>query len=121
MHLIHAELFGELKAAGFEVAAGQMGENITTEGIDLLALPEKARLHIGESAIVELTGLRNPCKQLEQLQPGLMQAVLDRDEQGQLVRKSGVMGVVITGGVVTTGDGIRVVLPPPPHVPLDRI
>lgn len=121
VHLIHAELFEELAAAGFEVAPGQMGENITTHGIDLLALPVKTRLHIGESAIVELTGLRNPCKQLDGLQPGLMAAVLDRDDQGQLIRKAGVMGVVVASGVVLADDRIRIDLPPEPHHPLDRV
>ncbi len=121
IHLIHAELFDELKAAGFDIAPGQMGENITTQGIDLLALPANTRLHIGDAAIVEITGLRNPCQQLNQLQPGLMQAVLDRDSQGRLVRKAGVMGVVIAGGEVTPGDRIRITLPPEPYQPLDRV
>ncbi|MEP0981271.1 MOSC domain-containing protein [Leptolyngbya sp. FACHB-17] len=121
VHLIHAELHDELQAAGFSVSAGQMGENITTRGIDLLNLPAGTRLHLGNSAIVELTGLRNPCAQLDRFQPGLMSAVLDHDEQGKLIRKSGVMSIVVADGEVRPGDGIQVELPPAPHQPLDRV
>lgn len=121
VHLIHAELHDELQATGFSVSAGQMGENITTRGIDLLNLPTGTRLHLGDSAIVELTGLRNPCAQLDRFQPGLMAAVLDRDEQGNLIRKSGVMAIVVADGEVRPGDAIRVELPPLPHQPLDRV
>lgn len=121
VHLIHAELHEELRAAGFEVSAGQMGENITTRGIDLLGLPTGARLHIGGAAVVEVTGLRNPCKQLDDFQQGLMAAVLDRDEEGQLIRKAGVMGIVISGGEVKLGDSIVLELPPEPHQPLKPV
>lgn len=121
VHLIHAELHEELRAAGFEVSAGQMGENITTRGIDLLGLPAGARLHIGDTAVVEVTGLRNPCKQLDDFQQGLMAAVLDRDEQGQLIRKAGVMGIVVSGGEVKPGDPIVLELPPGPHQPLEVV
>lgn len=121
VHLIHAELHDELRAAGFIVSAGQMGENITTRGIDLLALPTGTRLHIGDTAIVELTGLRNPCAQLDRFQPGLMAAVLGRDEQGKLVRKAGVMGIVAVGGEVRPGDPIEIELQPEPYQPLDRV
>ena len=121
VHLVHAELHDELRAAGFDVSAGQMGENVTTRGVDLLGLPTGATLHLGETASVELTGLRNPCKQLDGLQPGLMRAVLDRDEGGNLVRKAGVMGVVVAGGEVRPGDGVRVELPPGPHRPLEKV
>lgn len=121
VHLIHAELHDELQAAGFTVCAGDMGENITTRGIDLLGLPTGARLHIGNTAIVEVTGLRNPCAQLDNFQPGLMNAVLDRDAQGNLLRKAGIMGIVQTGGEVRSGDTIRVELPPEPHHPLERV
>ena len=121
VHLIHAELHDELRAGGFDVAAGQMGENVTTRGVDLLGLPTGARLHLGEAAVVEVTGLRNPCAQLDGSQPGLMAAVLGRDAQGNLVRQAGVMGVVLTGGEVRPGDPIRVELPPPPHRPLKRV
>lgn len=121
VHLIHAELHQELRAGGFDVAAGQMGENITTGGIDLLGLPAGSRLRLGDEAIVELTGLRNPCAQLEQIQAGLMAAVLDRDQQGNLIRKAGVMAIVVAGGPVRPGDPIVVDLPPPPHRPLEPV
>ena len=121
VHLIHAELHDQLCAAGFAVAAGQMGENITTRGIDLLGLPRGARLHLGNNALVEITGLRNPCYQLDDFQPGLMAAVLDRDEAGNLVRKAGVMAIVVTGGEVRPGDSIRVELPPEPHRRLEAV
>ena len=118
VHLVHAELHDDLRAAGHDVTPGLMGENVTTRGVDLLGLPTGARLHLGATAIVEVTGLRNPCTQLDGLQPGLMAAVLDRDADSALVRKAGVMGVVLVGGVVRPGDAIRVELPPPPHAPL---
>ena len=121
VHLIHAELHDELRAAGFAVSAGEMGENVTTRGIDLLALPAGARLHLGGDAVVEVTGLRNPCAQLDRFQPGLMAAVLGRDEHGGLVRKSGVMGIVLAGGDVRPGDPVRVELPPEPHRPLEPV
>ncbi len=115
VHLIHAELHDELLTRGFAIAAGQMGENVTTRGVDLLGLPVGTRLHLGKTAVVEVTGLRNPCFQLDGIQPGLMKAVLDQDERGNLVRKAGVMSVVLTDGDVVPGDPIRVELPPPPH------
>jgi len=114
VHLIHAELHDELHAAGFDVAAGQMGENVTTRGVDLLGLPAGTRLRLGDTATVELTGLRNPCDQLDGLQPGLMAATLARGEQGNLVRKAGVMAIVISAGAVRPGDPIAVELPPKP-------
>jgi MOSC domain-containing protein YiiM len=115
VHLIHAELHDELRAAGFTVAPGQMGENVTTRGVDLLGLPTGTRLRLGATAVVELTGLRNPCAQLDGIQPGLMQATLGRDRDGGLVRKAGVMAVVVAGGEVRPGDPIAVQLPPEPH------
>lgn len=121
VHLIHAELLDELNARGFDVAAGQLGENVTTRGIDLLGLPRGARLHLGDAAVLEITGLRNPCRQLDGLRPGLMKAVLDRNADGTLRRKSGVMAVVLSGGCVRAGDGIRLVLPDGPHVPLECV
>jgi MOSC domain-containing protein YiiM len=121
VHLIHAELHDELRAAGFEVSPGQMGENVTTRGLDLLALPTGARLHLGAAAVIELTGLRNPCVQLDGVAEGLMAATLDRDEQGNLVRKAGVMGVVLTGGQVRAGDSIRIELPDEPHARLEPV
>ena len=121
VHLIHAELHDELRERGFDVSAGQMGENITTRGIDLLGLPTGARLHIGKTAVVEITGLRNPCYQLDDFQKGLMKAVLDRDEQGNLIRKAGVMGIVLVDGEVGVHDGIRVETPHGPHEPLKPV
>ncbi len=121
VHLIHAELHDELRAAGFDVSPGQMGENVTTRGVDLLGLPTGALLRPGETAVVEVTGLRNPCKQLDGFRPGLMAAVLDRDERGNLVRKAGVMGIVLAGGEVRTGDPIHVELPSEPHRSLERV
>ncbi|HLZ73223.1 MAG TPA: MOSC domain-containing protein [Dehalococcoidia bacterium] len=118
VHLIHAELHDRLRGQGFNVWPGAMGENITTRGIDLLALPAGTRLRLGEDAEVEITGLRNPCAQLDGLQPGLLAAVLDRDAQGQLIRKAGVMGIVLTGGEVRPADPIALELPPAPHRPL---
>jgi MOSC domain-containing protein YiiM len=121
VHLIHAELHNELRAAGFTVGAGQMGENITTRGVDLLRLPTGARLHLGDTAVVEVTGLRNPCVQLDQFQSGLLAAVLERDVQGALIRKAGVMAIVVAGGEVRPGDPITVSLPPQPHRPLEVV
>ena len=121
VHLIHAELHDELRAAGFVVAAGQMGENITTRGVALLDLPTGTRLRLGVEAIVEITGLRNPCTQLDSIQRGLMAAVLDRDAEGNLVRKAGVMAVVIAGGVVCPGDTITIELPPSSRQPLQPV
>ena len=121
VHLIHEELFAELRRDGFDLGPGAIGENVTTRGIDLLRLPTGARLRLGADAVVEITGLRNPCRQLDAFQPGLMAAVLDRDAEGRLVRKSGVMAVVITGGDVQAGDAIAVELPvgePQPLVPV---
>jgi hypothetical protein len=121
VHLIHAELLDELREKGFSVAPGDMGENITTQGVDLLNLPTGSRLHIGETAVVEITGLRNPCSQIDDFQPGLMKAVLDRDEHGELVRKSGVMAIVIHGGDVGPGDAIHVEQPDEPYVRLQPV
>ncbi|PKP77033.1 MAG: MOSC domain-containing protein [Alphaproteobacteria bacterium HGW-Alphaproteobacteria-3] len=121
VHLIHAELMDELEARGFTVAPGRMGENITTRGVELLALPAGTNLHIGDSAIIEVTGLRNPCTQLDGIQPGLMQAVLGRDADGNLIRKAGIMGIVLQGGEVKPNDSIRIVLPPEPHSPLKPV
>ena len=114
VHLIHTELHEELNNAGLKILSGQMGENITTKGIDLLNLPTDTRLHINE-AIIQVTGLRNPCAQLDNFQPGLMAAVLDKDENGRLIRKAGIMGVVIAGGTISAGDTIRVELPKQPY------
>ncbi|MEO3855199.1 MOSC domain-containing protein [Acrocarpospora sp. B8E8] len=118
VHLIHAELHEELAEAGFAVRAGEMGENVTTRGLDLLALPTGTRLRLGSEAVVEVTGLRNPCVQLDNFQHGLMKAVLGRTEDGELIRKAGVMAVVIKGGDVRPGDPIALEYPPEPHIRL---
>lgn len=121
VHLIHAELFDEVGAAGYRVAPGDMGENVTTSGVDLLGLPEGTLLHLGDTACVRVTGLRNPCQQINGFEPGLLRAVLGRAEDGTVERKGGVMSVVVTGGVVRAGDQVRVELPagePQPLLPV---
>ncbi|MCP4438577.1 MAG: MOSC domain-containing protein [Aureispira sp.] len=121
VHLIHQELHEELKQKGFGIKAGEMGENITTKGIDLLSLPKDTVLHIGALAKIRITGLRNPCHQLDGLAKGLMKAVLDRAEDGTLIRKAGVMAVVEEGGLVRIADEIIVELPQKPYIKLDRV
>ncbi|MFE7560136.1 MOSC domain-containing protein [Kitasatospora sp. NPDC057500] len=121
VHLIHEELFDEVGERGFKVAPGQLGENVTTRGIDLLALPVGTLLRIGADAVVEVTGLRNPCLQIDRFQDGLLKEVVGRDEAGNVVRKAGIMGVVRTGGVIRPGDAIEVELPAEPHRPLGRV
>ncbi len=120
VHLIHAELFDELRAKGFDIAPGQMGENITTRGIDLLGLARGTQLHIG-GAVIEVTGLRNPCTQLDSIQPGLMEGVLERHPERGLIRKAGVMAVVVEGGDVEIGNTIRITLRPGDHEPLNPV
>jgi hypothetical protein len=122
VHLIGAELHDELAAAGFApLAPGEMGENVTTRGLDLLALPAGTRLRLGAEAVVEVTGLRTPCNQLDGIQPGLMKATLDRDADGGLVRKAGIMGVVVADGEVRPGDPVAVELPAEPHRRLEAV
>jgi MOSC domain-containing protein YiiM len=121
VHLIHAELMDELEAAGFRVAPGVMGENVTTRGIDLLGLPTGTRLRLGPEALIEVTGLRNPCAQLNKIQPGLMNATLDRDADGNLIRKAGIMAIVLTDGEIKPGDAINVDLPPAPRRGLEPV
>lgn len=121
VHLIHAELHDELRATGFTVSAGQMGENVTTRGIDLLGLPTGAVLHLGATAVVKATGLRTPCAQLDGIAAGLMEATLDRDEFGNVIRKAGIMATVLVGGEVRPNDSIRVDLPPRPHRSLEPV
>jgi MOSC domain-containing protein YiiM len=120
VHLIPSELFDELRDAGFTVSAGDLGENITTRGIDLLGLPVGARLSIGE-AVISITGLRNPCQQINDFRDGLLKQVVRTDLDGNVVRRAGVMGIVWRGGTVRAGDLIHVELPPPPHLPLTRV
>lgn len=118
VHLVHSELFDELRTKGFTVAPGDIGENVTTRGVDLLALPTGTKLRLGDTATVEITGLRNPCVQLDTFQKGLMAATLDKDADGNLIRKAGIMGVVLAGGEVRPGDTIAVELPEGAHRPL---
>ncbi len=121
MHLIQRELLVELADSGFPVAPGAMGENLVTEGIDLLSLARGTRLVLGAEAVIELTGLRNPCTQLDGLQPGLMAATLDHDAEGRLIRKAGVMAVVVSGGAVRPGDAIRLLPPTGQSEPLEPV
>lgn len=121
VHLMHCELFDELAPQGYAITAGQLGENITTAGIDLLALPAGACLRIGAAAVVQVMGLRNPCWQLDKFCPGLMSTVLAHAPDGKLIRKAGVMGVVVAGGEVRAGDAIAIELPPLPHRPLEPV
>lgn len=121
VHLIHSELFAEVARLGFSVKAGDLGENVTTEGIDLLGLPRGTVLHIGATVRLEITGLRNPCAQIEAFQPGLLSAVLAKDDRGRLIRKAGIMSVVEAGGRICTGDQIDVELPTAPHIPLEPV
>jgi MOSC domain-containing protein YiiM len=118
VHLVAAELLEELTAAGYDLVPGRMGENITTRGIDLLGLPRGTKLRLGSEAVIEVTGLRNPCTQLVGLQAGLMAATLDREVEGKLVRKAGVMAIVLAGGLVSAGDSITIELPTGAHVTL---
>ncbi|MFJ4091067.1 MOSC domain-containing protein [Kitasatospora sp. NPDC089913] len=121
VHLIHEELFAEVAEQGFAVAPGELGENVTTCGIDLLGLPVGALLRIGADAVVEVTGLRNPCLQIDAFRDGLLKQVVGRDEEGNIVRRAGIMGVVRAGGTIHPGDTVEAELPPPPHRPLDRV
>jgi MOSC domain-containing protein YiiM len=121
VHLIHSELFDEVALKGFQVFPGQIGENITTRGIDLLSLPKGTLLKIGNEVIIEVTGLRNPCSQLNTIKDGLMNAVLGKDANGNLILKAGIMGIVISGGEILLNDTIKVYLPQKPFVKLERV
>jgi MOSC domain-containing protein YiiM len=121
VHLMHEELFDEVREAGFQVAAGELGENITTRGVDLLGLPRGTRLRLGDEAVVEVTGLRNPCAQIDGFQKGLLKQVVGRDDDGSLRFKAGIMSVVLVAGVVRPGDTLEVELPDGPHLPLEIV
>jgi len=121
VHLMHEELFEELRAGGFNVHPGAIGENVTTRGLDLLALPTGTRLRLGAQAVIEVTGLRNPCRQIDAFAPSLTAALLGRDADGHLIRKSGVMAIVIRGGDVQAGDAITVELPAGERRPLQPV
>lgn len=121
VHLIHSELLGELREKGFEVEPGALGENVTTRGLDLLALPAGTLLRLGPDARLEVTGLRNPCGQINGLHAGLLAMVRTRGDRGEVIRRAGVMAVVIEGGRIETGDTIGVMLPHEPHRPLECV
>ena len=121
VHLIHAELHDEFAAKGMPVLPGQMGENVTTRGLDILGLPKGTRLQLGAEAVIEITGLRNPCHQLNNIHDGLLNACIDKDPEGNIIRKAGVMAIVLKGGVVHAGDLIQVTLPEGDHVPLQPV
>lgn len=121
VHLIHSELFDEIELKGFHVNPGQIGENVTTHGIDLLSLPKGTILKIGADAAIEVTGLRNPCNQLNSIKEGLMNAVLGKDDNGTIILKAGIMGIVINGGEIHVKDTIEVVLPQQPYIKLERV
>ncbi len=121
VHLLSQEIFEELAAKGFDVAPGDLGENVFTQGIDLLGLSEGVQLKLGRDAVIEITGLRNPCSQLDAFQPGLMSALRGRDASGGVVRKAGVMAIVISGGDVAPGDTITVVSEPVPRRSLQPV
>ncbi len=121
VHLIHSELLDDLRARGFDVRPADLGENITTVGIDLLGLPRGARLRIGGSAEIEVTGLRNPCSQIEDFQRGLLKEVVHREADGSVVRRTGIMGIVISSGRIRPGDTISIELPDLPHEALDCV
>lgn len=121
IHFIHAELHDELRERGYAVEPGQLGENVTTRGLDVLALPRGTVLRLGTDAVVEVTGLRNPCNQINDFRPGLLGKVLCRDADGGVIRKAGIMGIVRRGGAIRAGDRIRVDLPDGPHLPLERV
>jgi len=121
VHLIHSEFFDEAREHGYELAQGNLGENVLTAGLDVLALPRGTRLHLGGQAVVRVTGLRNPCQQINDFRSGLLKVAITRNADGVLVRKAGIMSVVERGGAVIPGDAIRVELPPGPHIPLDRV
>ncbi len=121
VHFLHAELFDEMAAQGFALEAGTLGENVLTQGIDLINLPTGTIFRIGAEAVVEISGIRNPCKQIDGVAQGLTKALFDRDAAGQVVRKAGIMGIVVSGGVVNPGDAIAVTLPPEPHRRLEVV
>ncbi|WP_296678097.1 MOSC domain-containing protein [Novosphingobium sp.] len=121
IHLIHAELFEELAAQGFAVAPAQLGENVTTRGVDLLGLSRGTRLQLGQEAVIEITGLRNPCRQIDGLAKGLMAATLSLADNGSLIRRCGVMAIVVAGGTISVGDPIELHSMPKIHQPLEPV
>lgn len=121
VHLIHSELFEELVVAGYSISPGDLGENVTTTGVDLLGLPQDSLLHLGRTAVVRVTGLRNPCQQINDYADGLLKLVLLPGPDGEVIRKAGIMGVVERGGMVSPDDPIHVELPAGKHRRLERV
>jgi MOSC domain-containing protein YiiM len=121
VHFLHRELFDEPAVQGFALKAGTLGENVLTEGLDLINLPTGTLFHIGAGVVVEISGIRDPCRQIDAVAKGLMKTLLARDAAGSLVRKAGIMGIVVTGGIVRPGDAIGVTLPPKPHRRLEVV
>jgi len=121
VHLIHSELLAELALKGFDIQSGQLGENILTQHLDVLALPRGTKLEIGLSAVVEATGLRNPCAQIDNFAPRLLAHLAYRDADRKLVRKAGIMSVVLNSGIIAVGDCIKIILPPEPHADLEPV
>jgi MOSC domain-containing protein YiiM len=121
VHLIHQELLDEVEADGFTVPAGALGENITTCGVDLLGLSTGTVLRLGAAAAVRITGLRNPCRQIDGYQSGLLARMVSRDDSGEIIRRAGVMGIVLHSGLVRPGDPITVALPAGLHRPLTPV
>lgn len=121
VHLIQFELYDELRDLGYDVSPGQLGENVTTRGVDLLALPQRTRLQVGPDAVLEVTGLRSPCHQINDFRPSLLKQVIHTEEDGTVVRRTGVMSIVLTGGPIRPDDTITVVLPDGDHTPLEVV
>lgn len=121
VHFLPIELFGEMAALGYRLEPGAMGENVLTEGVDLATLPLGALFSIGDAAVVEISGLRDPCKKIDSLGEGLAKAMIRRDDEGRISRKAGIMGVVRVGGLVRPGDPIRITYPPQPYRTLEVV
>ena len=113
VHLIPSELFQALRADGYELRPGDLGENILTAGLDLEALPLGTILKLGAEAAIELTGLRTPCVLIDRFKPGLKRRMLV-EEYGRPRFRCGVMAVVRSSGRISTGDAIAVRLPSEP-------
>lgn len=121
VHLLAREFFDEAREQGYELAPGDLGENVLTQGLDVLGLPQDTLLLIGSQAVVRVTGLRDPCRQIDRFRPGLLKVAIGRDQKGQVLIKAGIMSVVTTGGIIRTGDTIEVELPAPPHQRLECV
>ena len=119
VHLIHQEMLDRVASSGLDLKPGDIGENILTAGVDLLALSRGARLQMG-SAEVEVTGLRNPCLQLDNFKPGLRRAFLQKRANGEIIRLAGVMAIVAKTGEVSLDD-LSKVTSPTTHTPLEVV